>query len=106
MSFTPFSAPRNPELRGTTLPDEFDYYIGFINRCERLNWPAFVAGKDHMIIYTDSYNYKMIRETNAIKNLCIQKYLSHPKFIEEFLQTHDMDELDSLEEWVLNYYVC
>jgi len=52
-----------------------------------------------------TYDYVKIREANAIKTQCVQEYFNHPRFVEEFLQTHDIDELDSFHEWQLNRYV-
>jgi len=54
----------------------------------------------------NTFDYEKIHRINAIKIQCIIEYRHHPKFIKEFLQDHDMEELDGFEEWMLNRYVC
>jgi len=53
-----------------------------------------------------TYDYELIREINAIKIQCIIEYRHHPKFVGEFLQDHDMEELHKFDEWMINRYVC
>jgi len=51
------------------------------------------------------YDYTAIREAKSIETQCIAEYVNHPRFVEEFLREHDMEDLDDFEEWRLNRYV-
>ncbi len=52
-----------------------------------------------------TYDYHKIKNTNMDKNACIDEWFSHPRFIQEYLDDHDMDELDGFHDWVLDRHV-
>ncbi len=52
-----------------------------------------------------TYDYHKILTTNQHKNACIVEWFSHPRFIKEYLDGHDMDELDGFQDWLLDRHV-
>jgi hypothetical protein len=51
-------------------------------------------------------DYAAIRKAKTIEIQCIAEYVNHPRFVEEFLRDHGVEDLDDFEEWRLNRYVC
>ena len=56
--------------------------------------------------FTVKLDYAAFREAKLGETECIAEYVNHPRFVEEFLRDHKVEELDSFEEWFLNRWVC
>ena len=46
------------------------------------------------------YDYGLIKETFAEKNQCVTEYIHHPRFVQQFLKDHTIEELDNAEGYL------
>ncbi len=44
-----------------------------------------------------TYDYDLIKKTNAEKNNCVNEWFNQPRFIAKFIQEHGMDAIDTYE---------